>query len=78
MRFQLLRRDRGSAPISGDRSLRGSGCGGGSGLGGDVDDPTGRRGLGLRGTPGALGSHGVRAERVGEFYAREIDERGRE
>ena len=75
--LQLLRRDRGSSPIGGDRSLRRGRCGGGGGLGGDVDHPAGRGALGLGGTSGALVSHGVRAEREGSAM-RERDERGRE
>ena len=65
VRLQLLRCDCGSTPIGGNRSLRRCRCGGGSGLDGDVDDPAGLGGLGLGGGLGALGSHGVRAERVG-------------
>ena len=63
--LQLLRRDRGPSPIGGDRSLRGCRCGGGGGLGSDVDHPAGRGALGLGACTSALGSHGVRAGQTG-------------
>ena len=64
-------------PIGGDGSLgRGSLGGGGGGHGGDVDCPAGRVGLGLGSSLGALGGHGVLAERVarGKGNAREEEE----
>ena len=53
-------------------------CGGGGGLGRNVDDPAGRGSLGLGGAlGGALGGHGERAVQEGGA-ARERGERGRD
>ena len=50
--------------IGGDRSLQRGSLSGGGGRGGDVDCPAGRGSLGLGSSLGALGGHGVPAERA--------------
>ena len=75
--LQLRRRDRRSAPIRGDRSLRGR-SGGGGGLGRNVHNSARGRSLGLGGAlGGALGGHGGRAVQ-GRGAARERGEHGRD